>query len=68
MGISDADCPVHSDNIQRGHNSKTCFQPGGGIEGKQEEYLANRSTKLITHLADVEENLEAERSLYSLTP
>ena len=38
-----------------GHNVPTCFQPGGGMEGRREEYLANKIPKPIAHIAEVEE-------------
>jgi hypothetical protein len=43
-----------------GHTGKTCFQVGGGMEGKREEYLANRPPKPVAHLTDVEEIPETE--------
>ena len=46
-----------------GHTDKTCFQPGGKMEGCREEYLANRLMKAQAHLANVEEILEAEITL-----
>ena len=40
-----------------GHTVPTCFQPGGGMEGCRDEYLASRQPKPIAHIAEVEENL-----------
>jgi hypothetical protein len=39
-----------------GHGGPTCFQPGGAMEGRREEYLASRMPKPIAHIAEVEEN------------
>ena len=39
-----------------GHTDRTCFQPGGAMEGRREEYLASRIPKPIAHIAEVEEN------------
>jgi hypothetical protein len=39
-----------------GHGSDTCFQPGGAMEGRRDEYLANRPPRAIAHIAEVEEN------------
>ena len=38
-----------------GHTGPTCFQPGGGMEGRREEYLASKVPKPIAHIAEVEE-------------
>ena len=38
-----------------GHTDATCFQPGGAMEGRWEEYLASRIPKPIAHIAEVEE-------------
>ena len=37
------------------HTEDMCFQPGGAMEGRREEYLASRAPK-VTHIAEVEEN------------
>ena len=37
-----------------GHTDDTCFQPGGAMEGRREEYLASRLPK-VAHIAEVEE-------------
>ena len=48
---------LHCSNCHRdGHTDRTCFQPGGAMEGRREEYLANRVPKPIAHIAEVEEN------------
>ena len=39
-----------------GHTDRTCFQPGGGMEGRRDEYMANRVPKPIAHVAEVEEH------------
>ena len=39
-----------------GHTDPTCFQPGGAMEGRRDEYLASRAPKPIAHIAEVEEN------------
>ena len=39
-----------------GHTDRTCFQPGGGMEGRRDEYMANRVPKPIAHIAEVEEH------------
>ena len=39
-----------------GHNVPTCFQPGGGMEGRREEYLASRPPRPIAHIAEIEDN------------
>lgn len=41
---------------QDGHTFPTCFQPGGAMEGRREEYLASRVPKPIAHIAEVEES------------
>ena len=38
-----------------GHTDDTCFQPGGAMEGRREEYLASRVPKPIAHIAEVKE-------------
>ena len=43
-----------------GHNTPTCFQPGGAMEGWQEEHLASRIPKLIAHIVEVEEQTDVE--------
>ena len=48
---------------QLGHTDKTCFQPGGGMEGRRDEYLANRPKKPQAHLASVEDIQQAEATL-----
>ena len=40
---------------REGHTDDTCFQPGGAMEGKRDEYLANHFPKLLAHIAEVEE-------------
>ena len=40
---------------REGHTDETCFQPGGTMEGRREEYLANRAPK-VAHIAEVEEH------------
>ena len=40
---------------REGHNDDTCFQPGGAMEGRREEYLAGRLPK-VAHIAEVEES------------
>ena len=45
---------------QIGHTNETCFQPGGKMEGCQEEYLANQPIKTQAHLASAEEVHEKE--------
>ena len=48
---------LHCSNCHRdGHTDRTCFQPGGAMEGRRDEYLANRVPKPIAHIAEVEEN------------
>src|ERR1700678_1685216 len=37
-----------------GHGGPTCFQPGGAMEGRREEYLASRLSKPMAHIAEVE--------------
>jgi hypothetical protein len=37
-----------------GHTDTTCFQPGGGMEGRREEYLANRPARAQVHLANTD--------------
>src|ERR1700678_3341839 len=39
-----------------GHGGPTCFQPGGAMEGRREEYLASRVTRPVAHIAEVKEN------------
>ena len=39
-----------------GHTDPTCFQPGGAMEGRREEYLASRAPRPIAHIAEIEEN------------
>src|ERR1700678_4055587 len=39
-----------------GHGGDTCFQPGGAMEGRRDGYLANRSTRPIAHIAEIEES------------
>ena len=39
-----------------GHAGPTCFQPGGAMEGRREEYLASRAPKPIAHIAEIEEH------------
>ena len=41
----------------RGHTGATCFQPGGGLEGQREQYLANRN-RAKAFLAQIEEVLD----------
>ena len=48
--------PLCSNCGRPGHTDRTCFQPGGGMEGRREEYLASRVPKPIAHIAEVEEN------------
>ena len=49
--------PLHCSNCGRdGHTDRTCFQPGGAMEGRREEYLASRVPKPIAHIAEVLEN------------
>jgi hypothetical protein len=43
-----------------GHTDEMCFQPGGKMEGRREEYLANCPMKAQAHLASVEEVQEGE--------
>ena len=43
-----------------GHTDETCFQPGGKMEGRREEYLANRKTKAQAHIATVEDVQQTE--------
>ena len=43
-----------------GHTDSTCFQPGGKMEGRREEYLASRPMKHQAHLADVEDIQQME--------
>ena len=38
------------------HTTPTCFQPGGAMEGRRDEYLASRPPKPIAHIAEVEES------------
>ena len=40
---------------REGHTDETCFQPGGAMEGRREEYLASRLSKPLAHIAEVEE-------------
>ena len=40
---------------REGHTDETCFQPGGAMEGRREEYLASRAPK-VAHIAEVEEH------------
>ena len=48
---------LHCSNCHHdGHTDRTCFQPGGAMEGQREEYLANRVPKPIAHIAEIEEN------------
>ena len=48
---------LHCGNCGRdGHTDHTCFQAGGAMEGRREEYLASRLPKPIAHIAEVEEN------------
>jgi hypothetical protein len=48
---------IRCSNCSRlGHTFPTCFQPGGGMEGRREEYLASRQQKPIAHIAEIEEN------------
>ena len=39
-----------------GHTGPNCFQPGGAMEGRREEYLASRAPRPIAHIAEIEEN------------
>ena len=41
---------------REGHTHDTCFQPGGTMEGRRDEYLANRLPRPLVHVAEVEEN------------
>ena len=45
-----------------GHTDLTCFQPGGAMEGHRDEYLANRVSKPVAHIAEVEGMTEIEKS------
>ena len=49
-----------------GHTNKTCFQPGGKMEGCQEEYLVNRPIKTQVHLTSAEEVQEKEITVDTL--
>ena len=40
---------------REGHTDDTCFQPGGAMEGRREEYLASCPPR-VAHIAEVEEN------------
>ena len=47
-----------------GHTDRTCFQKGGGMEGRRDEYLASRAPKPIAHIAEVEDNpIETEEDI-----
>ena len=41
---------------REGHTHDTCFQPGGAMEGRRDEYLANRLPRPLAHIAEAEEN------------
>ena len=43
-----------------GHTDDTCFQLGGKMEGRREEYLANRGTKVQAHLTNTEDTPQTE--------
>ena len=43
-----------------GHTDETCFQPGGKMEGRREEYLANRPKKVQAYLTGVEDVQQPE--------
>jgi hypothetical protein len=54
--VSSVPTTRHCKNCNRpGHTDDTCFQPGGGMEGRREEFLANRPVKPIAHITEVEE-------------
>ena len=44
-----------SDCGREGHTDETCFQTGGAMEGRHEEYLASRLPK-VAHIAEVKES------------
>ena len=44
----------------KGHTDSTCFQPGGKMEGRREEYLASRPMKPQAHLTSAEDVQKAE--------
>ena len=47
-----------------GHMDLTCFQPGGTMEGRRDEYLATRIPKPIAHITEVEESqLDSEEGI-----
>ena len=45
-------------NCGRLHPTKNCFQPGGAMEGKRDEVLANKPTRPQAHLTEVDEGIE----------
>ena len=40
---------------REGHTNDTCFQPGGAMEGRRDEYLASRVSRPLAHIAEVED-------------
>jgi hypothetical protein len=42
------------------HPTDKCFQPGGAMEGKREEVLANRPVQPQAHLAEIDKEVELE--------
>src|SRR6202522_3275888 len=42
---------------REGHTDDTCFQPGGAMEGRREEFLASRAPRPVAHIAEVEETI-----------
>src|ERR1700678_786777 len=39
-----------------GHGSPTCFQTGGAMEGRRDEYLASRTARPVAHIAEVDDS------------
>jgi hypothetical protein len=46
-----------------GHTDATCFQSGGGMEGRRDEYLANRPARAQVHLANTDITPDGEIEL-----
>jgi hypothetical protein len=45
-----------------GHTDLTCFQPVGAMEGRRDEYLANRVSRPVAHIAEIEGMVEVDES------
>jgi hypothetical protein len=45
-----------------GHTDLTCFQPGGAMEGRREEYLASKVSRPVAHIAEIEGLVEVDES------